>query len=176
MYGHPKSFLSVLRVVFLGLIFAAQTSVASECENIKARLSGSSFLCGDSPVGLCSDGIINSGILKGTKEAVYTAAAPSAGLWTEGPWVLSYSADAVFTTMDGELYLRQLGVADTLRKVFTEINRVVGGTGRFHEASGDLFISGTQITSDLATDFDSNITGTLCLSDPIDDEKDDDDD
>lgn len=163
-----KSFMYVYSLVFLGLIFAAQTSIASECEDIKVRLSGSSFLCGDSPVGLCSNGIIANGILKGTKMAVYTAAAPGAGLWTEAPSVLSYSADAVFTTKRGDLYLSQLGVADTMRKVFTEINRVVGGTGHFHNASGDLFISGTLSTSDITTEFASDITGTLCLIDAID--------
>lgn len=162
--------------VLLGLQFVSQISQASECKAIQTTLDGSSFLCGDSPVGLCSNGIIRSGVLKGNKVAVYTAAAPSAGLWTEGIWVLSYSADAVFTTKRGDLYLSQLGVADTLQNVFTEVNRVVGGTGRYHEASGYLFISGTLSTSDIATDFDSNITGTLCLTEPIDDEEEDDGD
>ena len=140
---------------------------------IITTLDGSSFLCGDSPVGLCSKGVIGSGILKGFKAAVYTAAAPSAGLWTESPGVLSYSAEAVFTTEDGELHLSQLGVIDTLRQVFTEVNRVVGGTGRFEQATGDLFISGTVSTSDISTDFKSNVTGTVCLITPAGEDNDD---
>ena len=111
---------------------------------------------------------------------MYTSAAPSAGLWTEPPTVLSYSADAVFTTRYGELHLNQLGVVDTERTVFTEINRVVGGTGRFTNASGDLFISGTNSSSEFVTDFTSKVTGTLCLArtddDDDDDEGDDEDD
>jgi len=163
--------------ILLGLLLGSQTGQASECKVIKTTLDGASFLCGDSPVGLCADGVISSGILKGTKTAVYTAAAPSAGLWTEGPSVLSYTADAVFTTNDGELYLSQLGVLDTLRQVFTELNRVVGGTGRFDQASGDLFISGTVNSSNIATEFESDVTGTVCLniSNDEDDDSDDDD-
>jgi hypothetical protein len=150
-------------LVLLGLLFVSQVSQASECKVIKTRLDGSTFLCADSPVGVCADGTITSGILKGTKFAFYTAAAPSAGLPTEPPSVLSYSAYAVFTTKHGDLHLSQLGVSDTERQVFTELNRVVGGTGRFYEASGELFISGTFSSPDIITDFESEITGTLCL-------------
>ena len=152
--------------ILLGLLFVSHISLASECKVINTKLDGASFLCGNSPVGLCSNGTITSGILKGSKEAVYTAAAPTAGLWTELPSVFSYSADAVFTTERGELHLNQLGVIDTERRVFTEVNRVVGGTGRFHEASGDLYISGTVTSSGLETDFESKVTGRVCLTAP----------
>ena len=152
--------------ILLGLLFAGQTSQASECKIIKTTLDGSLFPCAESPGGLCADGTIRSGILKGSKLAVYTAAAPSAGLpETEFPLVLSYTADAVFTTDQGELHLSQLGVIDPFRRVFTELNRVVGGTGRFDQASGDLFISGT--TNIDGTEFESDITGTLCLTYPM---------
>ncbi len=142
----------------------AQISQASECKVISTTLDGSVFSCAASPGGVCSDGTIRSGILKGTKLAVYAAAAPSAGLpGVESPLVLSYTADAVFTTDQGELHLSQLGVVDPFRQVFTELNRVVGGTGRFDQASGDLFISGT--TSIGGMFFESVITGEVCLAD-----------
>jgi len=154
-----------LALVFACLLLASEISFGSECKVIRTTVTGSSFLCGESPVGLCSDGVIAGSILKGTKVAVYTAGAPTAGLWTEGPSILSYTAGAIFTTKHGDLYLNQLGVMDIARKVYTEVNRVVGGTGRFHQARGDLFISGGMSTSDLATEFDGEITGTLCLAD-----------
>ena len=176
LFGKKTAFfLSFLILISGSLVQLAQ---ASNCKEIDTRLNGSTFLCGESPVGLCSNGIINRGILKSTKLAAYTSAAPSAGLWTEPPTVLSYSADAVFTSKQGALYLNQLGVVDTERNVFTEINRVVGGTGRFANASGDLFISGTNSSSEFVTNFTSKVTGTLCLagSDDDDDEEEDDED
>ena len=160
--------------ILLGLLFVGQTTQASECIAIKTTLDGSTFPCAASPGGLCADGIIGSGVLKGTKLAIYTAAAPSAGLpGVESPLVLSYTADAVFTTKHGELYLSQLGVSDPLRQVFTELNRVVGGTESFYQASGDLFISGTLSID--GTEFESAMTGTLCLTHPIEDDDEDDD-
>lgn len=164
MRSVKRQYYCTLVPVLACLLLVAEVSVGSECKVIRTTLEGSSFLCGESPVGLCSDGIIAGSILKGTKIAVYTAGAPTAGLWTEGPSVLSYTADAIFTTGHGDLYLSQLGVMDIARKVYTEVNRVVGGTGRFHQAQGDLFISGRMTTSDLATEFDGEITGTLCLA------------
>lgn len=149
--------------LLLGLLADSQPGHATECKVITTRLNGSTFFCEESPGGLCADGVIWSGILKGTKLAVYTAEGPSAGLPdVEPPWVLSYAADAVFTTDQGELHLDQLGVLDPLRQVFTELSRVVGGTGRFEDATGDLFISGT--TSIDGSAFESDVTGTLCLS------------
>jgi hypothetical protein len=60
-----------------------------------------------------------------------------------------------------------------LRQVFTELNRVVGGTESFYQASGDLFISGTLSID--GTEFESEMTGTLCLTHPIEDDDEDDD-
>ena len=149
-------------MILLASFFGAQTGQASECKVIITTLDGSLFPCAESPGGLCSDGFIGSGILKGTKLAIYTASAPSAGLpGTEHPFVLSYTADATFTTDKGELYLSQLGVIDPFRQVFTELNRVVGGTGLFDQATGDLFISGTTSVDGIT--FESDITGTVCL-------------
>ena len=150
--------------ILLVLFSLAGIVQASDCKLVNTQLNGSSFICGESPIGICADGTITSGILKGTKMAVYTAGAPGAGLFTESPLVASYSADAVFTTKHGELHLSQLGVTDPINQIFTELNRVVGGTGRFSGATGELFISGTLNTPDLATGFESGVTGTVCIN------------
>ena len=60
--------------------------------------------------------------------------------------------------------MSQLGVTDTTRQAFAELNRVVGGTGRFVGATGELFISGTLDTPELTTGFDSTVTGTVCFN------------
>jgi len=99
---------------------------ATECKVINTELDGSTFLCGESAVGVCS-------------------------------------ADAVFSTGRGDLYLSQVAVSDSDRRAFTEINRVLGGTGLFDGASGTLFISGTSASSALVTTFESTITGSVCL-------------
>ena len=149
--------------VLLGLLSVSLTGQASDCKIVNTQLNGSSFICGESPIAICADGVITSGILKGTKMAIYTAGAPGAGLFTESPLVASYSADAVFTTKHGDLHLSQLGVTDTIRQAFTELNRVVGGTGRFSGATGELFIYGTLNTPELTTAFESRVVGTVCI-------------
>lgn len=157
-----KSIRSMV-LVLLGLLCVSQVSQAGECKVINTTLNGSTYYCVDSPMGVCAGGTITSGILKGTKFAFYTAAAETACLSTEPDSVLSYSATAFFTTKHGVLELSQLGVSDLGHQVFTELNRVVDGTGRFYEASGELFISGTFSLPDIITGFESKITGTLCL-------------
>jgi len=150
----------------LMLLLVGQAAHAGQCRRIFTTIVGTAFPCAESPGGLCSDGDIRRGILKGTKFAVYTNSGPSAGLpATEPPEVLSYNAEATFTTRRGELHLNQLGVSDPFRQVYTELNRVVGGTGRFEGASGDLFISGNLY--DEGSRFDGLVTGTLCLQRPI---------
>ena len=173
MQATSRKAICSLGCSFLTLLFVCTSSQASGCKSIETTLDGSTFPCAESPGGLCADGNISSGILKGTKFAVYTAAAPSAGLpGVEPPYVLSYTADAVFTTKHGELHLSQLGLTDPVRRVFTELNRVVGGTGRFHEAGGDLFIYGTLSID--GTEFFSDVTGNICLKGNIDDDDEDD--
>lgn len=155
--------ICLLILAFLALFFPTRAVQASDCKIVNSHLNGSSFFCGESPIGICADGVITSGILKGSKMAIYTAGAPGAGLITEPPPVASYSAHAVFTTRHGELHLSQLGVTDPVRQVFTELNRVVGGSGRFSGATGELFIFGTLETGELTTGFASRVIGTVCI-------------
>lgn len=161
-----SSSLATFYLLILVLYSQTQVVQASDCKIVNTRLDGSSYICGESSIGICAEGTISSGILKGTKLAVYTAGAPGAGLFTESPEVASYSADAVFTTKHGELHLSQLGVTDPINQIFTELNRVVGGTGRFSGATGELYISGTLDTPELVTGFESRVIGTVCIHKP----------
>lgn len=159
----PKSLVASTRFGFGMVLLVSQIVHAQECRPILTTMIGTVYPCIQSPGGLCSDGVIQSGILRGTKLAIYTNAGLSAGLpATEPPEVLSYNAEAVFTTQHGELHLNQIGINDPFRMVYTELNRVVGGTGSFANASGNLFISGNLY--DNGSRFDGDVTGTLCSS------------
>jgi len=57
------------------------------------------------------------------------------------------------------LNISDVGVLDTTRNVFSEIDRTEGSTGIFSGATGILFISGNQT----ATGFNGKVTGNLCL-------------
>jgi len=154
--------VSIVLFASISLSWMSQTVLASDCKNIITELDGSTFSCADSPVGFCSDGVISSGILKGTKLAVYQGLAPFAGMpGIEPETVFSYSGPATFSTNHGELWLDQVGVLDLGRGIFTELQRVTGGTGRFTNASGELFVSGTYINE---TDWTSDVTGVVGLA------------
>jgi hypothetical protein len=129
-------------------------------ETIHVDLNGPIFQCSESEVGLCSAGTIASGLLKGSKEAVYHGFGASAGMpAVEPPTTLSYSGTSVFHTERGDLHTSFVGVLDTTRFVFTEISRVTSGSGRFTDATGNIFISGT-VAAD-GTSFESTMTGEI---------------
>jgi hypothetical protein len=157
------NFRSAFSFLIISLLLTAitQAALAFDCKNVITDLDGSTFNCAESPVGFCSDGVITSGILKGTKLAVYQGLAPHAGMpGVEPENVFSYSGPATFSTRSGELWLDQVGVLDLGRGTFTELQRVTGGTGRFTGATGELFVSGTYIN---AIDWASHVTGFVCL-------------
>lgn len=133
----------------------------SSCEPVNAQLDGQLVPCAESPVGFCAVGTITTGSLRGTKEAVYQAVSPAAGMPNaEAPTTLSYSGTQVFHTVNGDLYMSVVGVADNARQVFTELGRITGGTGRFTNATGNLFISGTLSADGLS--FYSKVSGEIC--------------
>jgi hypothetical protein len=151
----------------IALLLGAQQRLASQtspvrCEPINTQLDGSIVPCGDSPVGFCAVGAVRSGLLKGSKEAVYLGASPTAGIpGVEPPSTISYSATQVFHTDKGDLHMSVVGVSDYARLVFTEVARITGGTGRFANATGNLFISGTFAPDGVS--FQSRITGEICF-------------
>src|SRR5262245_21711461 len=67
----------------LDLAIARRTAVQSgavSCEPVNTELDGSLYPCGESPVGFCAVGTARSGLLKGSKEAVYDSVSLSAGM------------------------------------------------------------------------------------------------
>ena len=122
----------------------------------------------DSVVGLCTEGRVRRSMLSG--DTRFRANGLGGGVVgepsivfppAEPPTTWSYAGELTITTGVGELHLEDVGVFDTVGGTFTEMNRVVGGTGLFAEASGDLFISGH--TYEDASGFSGDISGRVCV-------------
>ena len=148
------------------LIISTHPVNAAECWDIHTDLVGKILPCAESPVGLCAPAAVASGILKGPKSFVFQGLAPTAGLSPLEPaTVLSYTGPVVYHTKHGELQLNAIGVLDQARLVFTEVQRVTGGTGRFAGASGNLFVSGNSPGAEPsgAVPFESRVSGEICL-------------
>ena len=147
------------------LVFAPRSAAqgaAVSCEPVNALLDGSLYPCSESPVGFCAVGTISSGLLKGSKAAVYNGGSLSAGMPNVEPAsTFSYSGTQVFQTDKGDLHMSVVGVSDNARQVFTEVARITGGTGRFSNATGNLFISGTLTPDGIS--FQSKMTGEICF-------------
>ena len=117
----------------------------------------------DSPVALCTTGVISGGgILRGTTRFTALALGPAAG---EPPTTLSYSGELVVTTKHGSITFSDAGIFDTDPSVsaFSELDRVVAGSGsgRFLGASGLLFIAGTASAG--GTVFEGDLRGEVCI-------------
>jgi hypothetical protein len=162
-----KSAGFVAVVLAAGVVGAVATSRSVHAEDGCRRVHGhyqanfTTVNC-TSPSGLCAAGsITRGGILDSSALFVELDQAPSAGMpATEPSTSVSYSGNLTVTTHNGTLQLRDLGVAagPVGNASFTELERPVGGTGRFANASHTFFISGV-VTS---TGFDGTISGELC--------------
>ena len=116
-----------------------------------------------SPFGLCASGTIrHDHLLKGSMFVTLNDIAPSAGMpASEPPPVLSVSGERLLTPYrGGTLSAHVIGVFDTARGIFDEVNLITGGTGRFADATGTLHVFG-QATD--PTTFAGEIHGTICL-------------
>jgi len=128
--------------------------------NINSEFTGTGC---ESPVGLCTEGMItNGGFLNGKTFFTALSVAAAAGMpGVEPETTLSYSGFLEVQTGHGDLQIQDVGISETATGTFSEIERIVGGTGRFAEASGTLFIYG-DATAD-GTGFTGTIRGEMCL-------------
>jgi hypothetical protein len=119
-----------------------------------------------SPVKVCTQGTVVS------SEPSLTGAtwffrmqgnAPSIGLpeAIEPASTLSYAGGVVVTTPhDGTFSTTNIGVYDTALGAFSQLDRIVDGTGRFAHAKGHLFVAGT---GNAEAGFQSTVRGEVCL-------------
>lgn len=176
MHAFSKGSLRLSQRVALFLFFLLAVSlisvriVAAEgngmCIPVHAKIQSTFFAEGcSSPVGLCTTGeITESGLLNGSTSFVALGMSPAAGMpGAEPDTTLSYSGLLKITTRLGVLTIRDAGVFDTARGVFSEIERITEGTERFFNASGTLFIYGTAFAD--GTGFSGSIKGEVCLAD-----------
>ncbi len=155
MISHRKSGAVTASLVLLAF-FATGVAEASECKNINADIT-STFANGPgctSPVGICTTGNMASGLLRGTTSftALALATAPAQS-------TLAYAGSLSISTDQGTVTISDVGVLDQINLVFSEVDRITSGTGRFSGATGVLFISGNQT----ATGFEGKVTGEICL-------------
>lgn len=116
-----------------------------------------------SPVLLCTAGVINdSGFLLGTTQLIGEQLAPRAGLGEGSPeTTMAYTGTLTITTKTGALHLRETGLFDTAYPggLFTSMDVVEGGTGRFAGAAGYLTFRGTGLSA-----FVDEFSGEICLA------------
>jgi hypothetical protein len=152
---------------------ATATKVATQAKNWchEVDASFSSELAADgctSPLGLCAAGRVrHDALLRGPMFVTLLEAAPSAGLPSTSPLLLSVNGERVLTPRHGgSLAASVVGVFDQNPDSpslghFVELNVITGGTGFFAGARGVLHVSG-QPTG--PTSFAGRITGQVCLS------------
>src|SRR5262249_13054142 len=88
----------------------------------------------------------------------------SAGLpaSVEPTTTLSYGGEFTVFGERGSITYRTVGVYDTVLQLFTEIDRIVSGTGMFANASGSIYISGVGLDGGLH--LEGNVTGEVCIN------------
>ncbi len=156
--------------LFLSVNAFTQTGYAESnkkdfCIPVRAKIESTFVTDGcESPVGLCTEGrVTRGGFLNGKTSFVALGAAPSAGLeGVEPETTLSYSGELKVSTRHGSWKTSDVGVFDQAAGTFSELDRVVEGTGKFKNASGQLFIYGNA-TAD-GSGFTGDIRGEICLS------------
>lgn len=86
--------------------------------------------------------------------------AASAGLPDKlQPAVLSYAGSVLVTAKDGTFTTTNAGVYDSARKAFSQLDRIVGGTGKFSNTKDRfIFVMGTGNDAGFTT----HVRGDLC--------------
>ena len=143
---------------------AAVPEAPSRCHDVDADFTSEVAAEGcASPFGLCASGtIMHDRLLRGPMFVTITDMAPSAGMPSSEPAsTLSISGERSLTPLrGGTLTAHVVGVFDTAQVIFTELNVITGGTGRFAGATGTLNVFGRGTSP---TTFAGEISGTICL-------------
>src|SRR5215469_5100989 len=122
---------SLLALLLFAAGVAIRGSQANECDPINTGIT-STFANGSgcpSPVGICTTGTIAGGPLKGTTSFTALALIPG-----PAPSTMAYTGTLTIATDQGTLNISDVGVLDQANTVFSEIDRIQGGTGIFSGA------------------------------------------
>ena len=160
--------INFLMLVIIAMsVFAGRQALAlpdETCIPVQAKINTLFNVAGcTSPVGLCTTGqITGGGILNGETRFTAMSIATAAGMTgIEPDTTLSYHGVLEIITQDGVLYIRDVGVFDQVVRVYSEVDRITAGIGRFENASGTLFIYGNAF--DDGSGFDGEVRGQVCL-------------
>jgi hypothetical protein len=135
-----------VRIVATGLALVVMTGAASaapECRQVRGKFTLAPFAAPEctSPVGLCANGSY-TGDLRGSSVFVGSSLIPTADTPTTA--VVLLTGDNSITTRGGTLQTKDAIVLRTTGAgEFAEVDTVVGGTGEWAGASGQLIGSGT---------------------------------
>jgi hypothetical protein len=125
------------------VIMSGAASAAPECRQIKGTFTLAPFAAPEctSPVGLCANGTYKGG-LKGTSVFVGSSLTPTVD--TPATAVVLLTGDNRIETRGGTLQTKDAIVLRTSGAgEFAEVDTVVGGTGEWAGASGQIIASGT---------------------------------
>lgn len=165
-FGKRKINFVLLLIITMGG-FAGRQALASPdelCIPVHATINALFVTAGcTSPVGLCTAGQLSgSGILNGSTSFTALGIAPAAGITgIEPDTTLSYHGVLEVTTRHGTLAISDIGVFDQAVGVYSEVDRITAGTGRFENATGTLFIHGDAYSD--GSGFDGEVRGQICL-------------
>jgi hypothetical protein len=154
--------VTVLVVVMTGV---ARSSEDPKCRHVTAQTASDVQTSGcASPVGLCTIGrVTGDHWLNGRFNYVAPAIGLGAGLPpdVEAASTLSYGGDYTVVGDDGSITFHAIGVYDTVLQLWTEVDRVVSGTGRLAGATGHVYINGVGLAG--GTHLEGNLTGEICV-------------
>ncbi len=139
--------------IFSGMtreVAAREKPSKARCQTVSGHITDQPLAGAEcaSPLGQCSAGRF-SGALKGDFIASATSFTPSGDTAVTG--VVSFTADLVLHTKDGDLFLKDAGVFNTTpggRGEHATVTTITGGTGRWAGASGRLLETGTFTQED----------------------------
>ena len=147
-----RRLLTALSALATGVL-ASGAVRADQCKAVDTTIVTTFTQCApnESPWGICTEGTISSGLLAGTTRfAVQTMTGTDTGVM--------YTGVLTITTRSGTVQIRDYGILNPITGQFSEIEQVIGGTGRFKHLSGMLVSQGIQT----ATGFSGTLVGTLC--------------
>ena len=160
MVHHAVMSVSVCALSLLSLTSPSQARDKHEkkCREVSGTFSSVTVPnCPDSPVGLCTQGVLE-GELAGDYYFIFESFTPHPTDSTK----TTYTGTSVITTEDGVIYTDDTGVVDAVPfdqpAEFVTTAEIVDGTGRYEKRGGEFIAAGTLVFGSAAGSYEA----TLC--------------
>lgn len=167
MVHHAMMSVSVCALSLLSLASSAQAKDEHEkkCREVSGTFSSVTVPnCPDSPVGLCTKGVLE-GELAGDYYFIFESFAPH----PTDPTKTTYTGTSVITTDDGVIHTDDTGVVDAVPPdqpaEFVTTADIVDGTGKYKKTDGEFVAAGTLAFGAAEGTYDA----TLCKEKKDDD-------